>query len=148
MAGDGYTIKSIAKALGRSPNGIQGMLRKLDIHTSRKNLTAEVCISIRKDALEILRSEARARGLTANALCRLALELCALDKEGWLERLLSEDASDRRHPAFELTEDPRPEMPSPRVFSSPVAVAPEVDAPPPAQSFTVVLLNPQLEARM
>jgi hypothetical protein len=61
LARDGWTIKALAKVMRRSPNGVRGMLRKVGIHTSRKNVTAELCLSIRKDALAILRGEARAR---------------------------------------------------------------------------------------
>jgi hypothetical protein len=145
MGRDGFTIKAIATKLQRSPTGIHDQLRKLGIGTSRKNLTREICLSIRKDALEILRREARARGMTPNTLCRLALELCALDKEGWLARLLSEDACERRHPALQLTEDPRPLLHSPAVAVS----APEAESVrlPPAQ-LSMVAFAPLLTGRM
>ena len=142
LLGDGMPIKAAAKALGRSPTGIQGMARKIGLRVTRKGLTTELVICLRKDALRILGNEARARGMTPNALCRLALEITALDKRGWLETLLSEDASAQRNNELNPRLSDRLPMGYPPAAG---LEAPEpVAVPTPALPFSIGLFSPML----
>jgi hypothetical protein len=107
LVGDGYPVPAIAHALGRTVNGVTGMVRKAGLKVLRGK-THEMQIQLLPDAYARLKEFARARRLTVNTFCRITLETCSREQD-WVDRLL-DDLSPERNEDVLLDAAEEPEI--------------------------------------
>jgi hypothetical protein len=93
MVADGYPVKAIAHALGRSTAAITGMCKKAGLRILR-GATVERVICLKRDADDILGQFARLRKMTVNTYERMTLEMAARSPE-WLTKLWDTDMVER-----------------------------------------------------
>jgi hypothetical protein len=103
MVADGYPVKAIAHALGRSVNGVTGMCRKAGLRVLRGK-TIAVQIQLLADCHASLTKKAKARGMTLGTYIRLEAEL--IDRSPAFEaKLLDLDRVERNLDAADAVSD-------------------------------------------